>query len=204
MKAWSSGALLGQTRRQSLLRVALLVALCGLGVWGWSSRRAGTTDTDQALDVYERADVTELAAGQRAPALRLRRFPDGAATDLDDFRDKLVVLNFWATWCTPCAAEMPALESLWTEYRGRGLVVLGVAEDRDAPASVLAPYIAHLGLTFPVLADPDQRAGEDWRVTGLPTTFLIRPGGEVAAMAVGARRWSGKEMQALIDGLLRP
>jgi peroxiredoxin len=181
------------------------VTLFSLALWAWPLRRAddaGPHHGHHALDAFERAGVTELTEGQRGPGLRLHRFPEGGPVDLVQFQDKLVVLNFWATWCTPCTVEMPALEALWTEYRHRGLLVVGVAEDRDAPSAVLAPYLRTLGLTFPVLVDPDQRAAQAWRVSALPTTFLVRPGGEVVGIAVGAREWNGQEMRALLETLL--
>jgi peroxiredoxin len=146
--------------------------------------------------------VTEFTEGQRGPALRLARFPDGAVVSLEAFADKLVVLNFWATWCTPCTVEMPTLEALWREYREHGLVVIGVSVDRGAPRAVLEPYIRNHGLTFPILLDPDSRAAGAWRVTGIPATFVVRPGGEVAGMAAGAREWNSREMRALIETLL--
>ncbi len=100
-----------------------------------------TTRPRRALDPFERAGVTELTEGQRGPALRLAPIPRRRRRPPRAFADKLVVLNFWATWCTPCTAEMPTLEGLWQEYRGRGLVVIGVSVDRGAPRAVLEPYI---------------------------------------------------------------
>jgi peroxiredoxin len=155
-----------------------------------------------ALDAFERAGVTELKEGQRGPAFRLRAFPGEGETSLRDFAHDLVVLNFWATWCAPCAAEMPTLEALWQEYQARGLVVLGVSVDRGAPRALLEPYVAHHGLTFPILLDPDLQAAKAWRVTGLPATFIVKPGGEVAGMATGAREWNSAEMRALLATLL--
>ena len=119
-----------------------------------------------------------------------------------DFRHNLVVLNFWATWCTPCTVEMPTLERLWQEYRARGLVVVGVSVDRGAPRPLLAPYITHHRLTFPILLDPDLKTAGAWRVTGLPVTFIVKPGGEVVGMAAGAREWNSAEMRALVETLL--
>ncbi|MGH7384233.1 MAG: TlpA family protein disulfide reductase, partial [Candidatus Rokuibacteriota bacterium] len=63
-------------------------------------------------------------------------------------------------------------------------------------------YIRAHGLTFPILLDPDSRAAGAWRVTGIPATFIVRPGGEVAGMAAGAREWNSREMRALIETLL--
>lgn len=211
MRSWASDTLLGATRRGTLLRVGLAVALLAVALWALPSRRADDGAGDRghhggahapSLDLFERAGVTEFTEGQRGPALRLARFPDGAAVPLEQFADKLVVLNFWATWCTPCTTEMPTLEGLWREYREHGLVVVGVSVDRGAPRAVLEPYIRHHGLTFPILLDPDSRAAGAWRVTGIPATFVVRPGGEVAGMATGAREWNSSEMRALIETLL--
>lgn len=212
MRSWASDTLLGATRRGTLLRAGLAVGLLAVALWALPSRRGdddGAGDHGghggepaRALDAFERAGVTEFTEGQRGPGLRLARFPDGAAVLLEDFTDKLVVLNFWATWCTPCTVEMPTLEALWREYREHGLVVIGVSVDRGAPRAVLEPYIRNHGLTFPILLDPDSRAAGAWRVTGIPATFLVRPGGEVAGMAAGAREWNSREMRALIETLL--
>jgi peroxiredoxin len=207
VKSWASDTLLGGTRRGIFLRVALALGLLAIAFWALPSRRADEgaghhVGHAPSLDAFERAGVTEFTEGQRGPALRLARVPDGAAVPLEAFGDKLVVLNFWATWCTPCTVEMPTLEGLWKEYRGRGLVVIGVSVDRGAPRALLEPYIRNHGLTFPILLDPDSRAAGAWRVTGIPATFVVRPGGEVAGMATGAREWNSGEMRALIETLL--
>jgi hypothetical protein len=97
---------------------------------------------------------------------------------------------------------MPTLEALWQEYRNRGLIVLGVSVDRDAPRPLLDPYVGRLGLTFPVLLDAELKAAQAWRVTGLPATFLVRPGGDAVGMAFGAREWNSAEMRELIEPML--
>jgi peroxiredoxin len=206
MKSWS-GSLVGHGRRALVGRAALAVVLLGGLVWALPVRRAGEEGGHHAahvvpdLDPFERAGVTELREGHRTPPLRLPRL-DGGVTSLADHRDKLVVVNFWATWCQPCTAEMPTLEALWLAYRDRGLVVLGVSVDRDAPRPVLDPYVERLGLTFPILLDADLVTSRAWRVTGLPATFVVRPGGDAVGMAFGAREWNSAEMRALLESLL--
>jgi peroxiredoxin len=206
VKNWAS-SLAGASPRDTLLRAGLAVVLVGALVWFLPVRRPGE-DTGHhagqaasALDPFEKAGVTEFNEGQRAPALALRTLP-GSRAALHDFRERLVVLNFWATWCQPCTLEMPTLEALAQEYRDRGLVVLGVSVDRGAPLAVISPYVKNMRLTFPILLDPDMAAATAWRVTALPATFLVRPGGEVAGVAVGAREWNSDEMKALIERLL--
>ena len=105
-----------------------------------------------------------------APDFRLRDF-DGRMVALSDFRGKAVVLNFWASWCTPCREEMPILERLWQEFRDQGLVVLGIAvldDEKDAAAFVKA-----LAITYPNVFDPDQTRMRLYRVAALPTTVFI-------------------------------
>ena len=199
--------LLGGTRRGSLLRMGLAIALFAGVLWTLPIRQPGEDgghhhDDPVVLDAFEKAGISEFRGGQHGPAFRLRAFPDGGHVSLDEFKHKLVILNFWATWCTPCTLEMPTLEMLWHEYRARGLIVVGVSVDRGAPRALIEPYIAHLQLTFPILLDPDVKTAGAWRVTSLPATFIVRPGGEVAGMAAGAREWNSAEMRALLETLL--
>ena len=206
MKSWASDAIFGASRRQSLIRASLAVVILGGVVWVLPVRRPGQDGghhgaATQVLDPFEKAGVVELKEGQPAPGFTLLTL-DGGRASLTDHRDKLVVLNFWATWCQPCIVEMPSLEALWRRYRDRGLIVVGISVDRGAPKALLEPYVRNLKLTFPILLDPDSKTSDRWRVTALPATFLVRPGGEVAGMAMGAREWNSDEMRALVERLL--
>jgi peroxiredoxin len=205
VRSWASNAILGASRREALVRAALAIVLLGAIFWILPMRRAGEDGGHHggasALDPFEKAGIVELKEGQRAPAFTLATL-DGGRGSLADHRDKLVVLNFWATWCHPCALEMPSLQALWRRYQERGLIVLAVSVDRGSPRGLLEPYVRNLKLTFPILLDPDSKTSDGWRVTALPATFLVRPGGEVTGMAVGAREWNSDEMQALVERLL--
>ncbi len=206
MKSWASNSLFGASGRERFVRVALVVLVFGGILWGLPIRRPGEegghhADHAPVLDPFEKAGVTELSEGQRGPGFTLAGF-DGGTVSLTDFADKLVVVNFWATWCTPCTVEMPTLESLWQRYRERGLVVIGISVDRGAPRALLEPYIRHHKLTFPILLDPELKTSNAWRVAGLPATFVIRPGGEAVGMAFGAREWNSAEMRALLETML--
>ena len=126
MKSWASDAIFGASRRQTLIRAGLAVVILGGVVWVLPVRRPGEDGghhgaATQVLDPFEKAGVVELKEGQQAPGFTLLTL-DGGRASLADHRDKLVVLNFWATWCQPCTVEMPSLEALWRRYRDRGLV----------------------------------------------------------------------------------
>ena len=204
MRSWASNAILGASRREALLRAGLAIVLLGAVFVLLPIRRAGEQGGHHGapgLDPFEKAGIVELKEGQLAPALALGTL-DRGRTALADHRDKLVILNFWATWCHPCALEMPSLEALWRRYQERGLLVLAVSVDRGSPRNLLEPYVRNLKLTFPILLDPDSKTSEGWRVTALPATFIVRPGGEVTGMALGAREWDSDEMRALVERLL--
>ncbi|HEV8532933.1 MAG TPA: TlpA disulfide reductase family protein [Methylomirabilota bacterium] len=189
--------------------MGLALALLAGALWTLPTRRPGVDgghhrDHAVALDPFEKAGIIEFKEGQRGPTFRLRTFPGPGHASLEELKGNLLILNFWATWCTPCTLEMPTLEELWQAYRARGLIVLGVSVDRGAPRALLEPYIAHQRLTFPILLDPELKTAGAWRVTGLPATFIVKPGGEVAGMAAGAREWNSAEMRALLETLLPP
>lgn len=207
MRSWASDTLLGSTRRGSYWRIALALVIFGGALWLLPSRRPGEDGGHHgphgtALDAFEKAGVTQLKGGLRGPGFRLRRFPAGDYVALEELGAHLVIVNFWATWCGPCAAEMPTLEALWRRYRDRGLVVLAVSVDRGTPRALLEPYVRHHKLTFPILLDPDLATARAWRVTSLPATYIVKPGGEVAGVVLGAREWDSAEMRALLEMLL--
>lgn len=209
MRAWSSGTVLGTNPRQSIIRVALGIVLVVVLVWALPERHAGESGGHHHVpaspapvpDLFERAGATEFKDGQRGPGLELTTL-DGRTLTLAEWRDKLIVLNFWATWCEPCTLEMPALEELWTRYRDRGLVVVGVSVDRGAPRPLIDPYVQKQRLSFPILLDPDLATAAKWRVTAVPATFIVKPGGDVAGLVIGPRDWTSASMTALIETLL--
>ena len=127
---------------------------------------------------------------------------DHRSLRLSELRGKVVFLNFWATWCKPCEAEMPSMERLWRRYRDRGLVVLAVSADADG-AGAVGPFVAKHRLTFPVGLDPRMEVSRRYQVWALPSTFIIDRQGRRALFANGPREWDGAVARAAFDGLLR-
>jgi len=121
---------------------------------------------------------------------------------LHDFRGKVVLINFWATWCPPCRKEMPALEALYKKLGDESFAVLAVNQWED-PDHVFA-YTGELNVfpTFPILFDPESAISEDYGVKGLPTSFLIDKKGRLAYRAVGGRDFDHPQVERLIKELL--
>ncbi len=121
---------------------------------------------------------------------------------LSTFKGKAVFLNFWATWCPPCKEEMPSMERLYRRYKDRGFTILALSIDTSGPAPVAA-FAKKYGLTFPIGLDPKLAVADQYRVRGLPASFLIDRSGYIAAAAVGPRDWDSTAAHAVIETLVK-
>jgi cytochrome c biogenesis protein CcmG, thiol:disulfide interchange protein DsbE len=133
------------------------------------------------------------------PPLRL---PDanGATHQLDDYRGKVVLLNFWATWCEPCRTELPGIERLRAALANKPFVVLAV--QMGGSARTARDVADQLGLRFAMLLDRDSKVTESWGVNLLPTTFLIGRDGAIAFRHAGELDWSTVEARQQVERLL--
>jgi len=125
----------------------------------------------------------------------------GGSTALADYRGKLVLLNFWATWCMPCREEMPGMESLWQKYKDQGLIVLAISNDEGSKKRV-ETFFKMFDLSFPVLLDPDSKVSDLYKVSSMPTSFLIDGNGKIISRIVGTEEWFSPEAIQLVENLL--
>ena len=148
------------------------------------------------------------AIASKAPQVR-KPFPvdftlpdlQGNSIRFSDFRGQVVFVNFWATWCYPCRAEMPSMEALYQSYRHKGFTILAISSDLQSSEAV-APFVRAYNLTFPVLLDPDNVVGTRLQVRGIPTSYLLDKQGHLTGMELGAKNWHSANMRQLIEALL--
>jgi peroxiredoxin len=145
------------------------------------SRRAVLLAT---LGLASGASVAALTPSNAAPDFTLRSM-EGKNLRLGEQRGKVVMVNFWATWCSPCLIEMPHLNRLYEKYRNAGFVLFGVNVDEDARKAVALAQ--KMGLKFPVLADTDKRVSKQYDLTAMPSTVLIDRDGRLRHVHRGYR-----------------
>jgi len=127
--------------------------------------------------------------------------PSAGSFRLSEHRGKVVMINFWATWCAPCLAEMPALDALYRRHRDAGFVLVAVSVDTDP--KLVTPWVRERSLAFPVALDAKMRVAETYGVRALPSTFLVDRQGHLVALALGPRHWDTRASHAVVEGLLR-
>lgn len=164
------------TQSVSWSRVFVLALIFG-GLWIWATRVPSPADVP--LQAAARNAVPQQ--GFPAPDFQLPAL-DGSSVRLSDLRGRPVIVNFWATWCPPCRAEMPALQQVARRYEAQGLTVLLVNQG-EPPAQVRA-FLDSLGITLPTLLD-NGTVALAYRVRGLPTTVFIRPDGHIEDIVTG-------------------
>ena len=137
-------------------------------------------------------------AGKTAEDIALN--VDGKLGHLSDYRGKIVVLNYWASWCPPCVEETPALIELHKRISSRNGVVLGVSVDEDEQA--YKKFIQDHGINFPTSRDASKKSAQDYGTLMYPETYIIDRKGKIARKVIGPQDWNSAEMVAYFDALL--
>lgn len=146
--------------------------------------------------------ITEFGTPVPAPPFELPKLGGGTAT-LEAFRDRWLLLNFWATWCPPCVAELPALQRLHDTLESSGFSVVALASDREGER-VVAPFATELALGFPILMDRRSEVFQVYGARALPSSFIVDPKGRVVAAAKGEREWDAPDMVRYFKALIQP
>ena len=147
------------------------------------------------------AAAGELKAwtGGRTPALVLKDL-QGTTHDLAKYRGKVVLVNFWATWCEPCRDEMPSMQRLQQKLAGQPFEVLAI--NFGESEQKVADFLRRLPLAFTIMLDRNSEAKRDWKVKLLPTSFVIAPDGSIRYSVLGDLDWADEAVAARLMRLL--
>ncbi|HEX9444477.1 MAG TPA: TlpA disulfide reductase family protein [Candidatus Binatia bacterium] len=150
-------------------------------------------------DYFTRLLIEKPSKATAAPGFALQDL-SGRRLSLEDLRGKVVFLNFWATWCVPCRAEMPSMEKLQREFKDQGLVIVAVDVREDIID--VRQFFAEHGLSFTGLLDLDGKVGAEYGAWSLPLTYIIDRKGEFIGKAIGDRKWDSPAARAFFRALL--
>ena len=151
-------------------------------------------------DLFSKIKISPIKGDKRAPDFSLKDL-NSRKVGLKQFREKIIFLNFWATWCGPCKEEMPSLEVLYQQFKEKNFILLAISVDYEGLKPV-QEFINKHHYTFPVLLDPKCETLDLFEVKGIPTTFLIDKKGIMVGKAVGPRDWKSPEVISLINLML--
>jgi len=149
-----------------------------------------------AMPSYRQSEPS--VAGRKAPDFALEM--NGRQTHLSDLKGKVVVLDFWATWCPPCVEEAPSLNALQQRIESQGGLVLGISQDDDS--SAYETFLVQHGVNFPTFRDPSKKIPETYGTVMIPEAYIISRDGKIARKIVGPQDWSSPELTASIETLL--
>ncbi len=152
-----------------------------------------------AMPAAVAAEFREM--GRAAPPPLVLKDSKGASHGLAAYKGKVVLVNFWATWCPPCRDEMPSMQRLKERMDGRPFVMLGV--NSGETLDELNEFLELVKVDFPILLDPESAATRQWKVFGLPTSFLVDREGKVRYALTGPAEWDGDEVMAVIEEMMR-
>jgi len=130
------------------------------------------------------------------PNIRFQDLENEKTLTLEEFRGSVVLLNFWASWCPPCRAEMPAMENLAEALEGSEFTIIPIDVMEDA--TLIKTFLKEYEVNLPVYLDPDGSAAQEIGISGLPTSLLIDREGRALAVAAGALEWDSEEMIAMM------
>lgn len=167
------------------------IALLALAVLLWLTRPEGAS-----------VRAEQKGAVAMAPDFELEVFGGGSVKLSDALENGPVLVDFWATWCTPCLRAMPSYQKLYAKYRSQGFTVLAVSQDVPRAQKKIGAFFAKHGLEFPALLDGDGKVARRYEVLSLPTSFLVAPDGRIVERHVGFLDGDERDLEARLQPLL--
>jgi peroxiredoxin len=188
-----------KTIRKISFNALFVFALC-TAFFFFSPRQAEAQVSLEAQRALRSANINIL--GQRIdPRNFTLPLLSGGNAALSAYKGKVVILNFWATWCPPCRVEMPSMETLYRRFNDQGLEILAVDVGEDA--LTVQRFMRNYGYTFPILLDRDSRVSSIYGIEAIPTTYIIDREGKIISRIIGSIMWDTPQVITAFDALLK-
>jgi peroxiredoxin len=169
----------------------IVIALIGLIGWGiYDTSLSSSNKTEKGSEVEEVATTSKdleigLQEGNKAPNFGLKTL-NGQEVKLSDMVGKKVILNFWATWCPPCKAEMPHMQEFYEEQKNNQVTILAVnLTTSEKSSDNIGSFVKDYGLTFPIVLDSEGQVGQTYQAVTIPTSYIIDTKGVIQKKIVG-------------------
>lgn len=173
-------------------RIFLLLALCLLTTLTACSKQDSSKKSAGAAAVEK----------SPAPEVSLVAVSNGAALKLSDLKGKVVLLNFWATWCPPCREEIPSMMKLNSAMAGKPFQMVAVSIDEGGKPTLEA-FFKETGMSLPTYLDPSGASSKSYGITGVPESFIIDKQGIIVKKVVGGVSWDAPEVISFLEGLMK-
>ena len=192
-----------------MIPITILILLMTISVThvGWNTKNGvGTVNRAEAVELSEAAKYLE-ALSIMLPNSEVHALDFtvesllGDSESLNDYRGKVIFLNFWATWCGPCKAEVDEIDTLHETLKGEDFMIMALSIQEQKKK--VTKFMESNNVDFPVYLDSDGSVAAMYGVTGIPTTYIIAPDGKIVGRAVGPREWGGKDSVKLMKSLMK-
>ena len=182
-----------------IVLVFVLIVFDGLTEWSAASQTVATIDSQETDQLFR--DMRVLKIPRILPPVDIELIDlNDRKVRISDFKGKIVFLNFWTTWCTPCKIEMPAMEKLNAKLKDKDFAM--VAVDLEEPVSRVKDFVKRYKLSFTILLDSKGEVGRLFGIRSIPTTYILDMDGGIIGMVLGPREWDSKESIALFEHLM--
>jgi thiol-disulfide isomerase/thioredoxin len=186
----------GDIRKSCFFYIALLFSGI-MAFYVFDAESLARTDRQDLDQLF--GDMGVIKISQALPVEIKLKDLNGQPVSLSDFRGKIVFLNFWTTWCFDCRIEMPHMQKLHQQFKNKEFEM--VAVNLQEPVAQVKQFIKDYTLTFTALLDSDGEVGAHFRITAIPTTFILNKQGIIIGKAFGPRKWDDKKAFALFEHL---
>lgn len=185
-----------------IFTIVVVAGLLAFLIYRLTPRSSGSDTVQQGADVQtqDNGAVQPASVHSSVPSFVLRTL-QGKDVQLQSYKDKLILVNFWASWCGPCNEEAPSMEAMYQQLHKQGLVILGISIDHHV--SQVKKFVKQYSITFPVLLDTNENVASSYGITGVPETFILDSNYKLIKHVIGPIDWSSPDVTTYLSTLIK-